>query len=162
MLGNLEEEDFNELYQDVVLQNSRKPKNFKKIFCNYCASGKNPSCGDSLEIYMNFESDRLADISFQGEGCALSIAATSLLTEKLKFKTIGEIKKILSLFSIFILTQDSHINKENECRQLNALDNLAIFKGVKKYPLRIKCVMLSFRTVEQIIKDWEAENARRD
>ncbi len=77
----------------------------------------------------------------------------------MKNKNIEEIKKLLTCFSIYILSQNSSLNLlEEEKTQLNELGNLAIFKGVKKYPLRVKCVMLSFRTVEKIIKDWEDEN----
>lgn len=159
MIQDLDEEDFNDLYQSVVLQNSKNPRNFKKLDCGFCSKGKNPSCGDELEIYMNFDGVLLKEISFQGKGCALSVSSASLLTEKLKNKKLEEIKKILNLFSIYILSQKTEVDlNDDEKNQLNELGNLAIFKGVKKYPLRVKCVMLSFRTVEQIIKDWEADN----
>jgi len=159
MIEDLDEEDFNDLYQSVVLQNSKNPKNFKSLECKYCSKGKNPSCGDELEIFMDFKEDRLFDIAFQGQGCALSVASASLLTEKLKNKNIEEIKKILNSFSVYILSKNSDFDLiEEEKNQLSELGNLAIFKGVKKYPLRVKCVMLSFRTVEKIIEDWENEH----
>ncbi len=142
MIEELDNNEMNELYQSMVLQHSKKPKNFGKIECSCHSYGKNPSCGDELNIYMDIKNEIIENISFIGEGCALSVSATSLLTEKIKGKNIEDTKKLLNDFSLFI-TDGIELDK--------SLEPLHIFKGVKNFPLRIKCVMLSCRTIQNII-----------
>lgn len=148
MLNDFDQEELDDLYQSMVLQHSKNPQNFGKITCNCHSKGKNPSCGDQLEFFLDIENNVVKNISFIGEGCALSVSSASILSNKIKGKTIEETKEVLKKFSLFI-TENSQLDEKFE--------PLHIFSGVKSFPLRVKCVMLSFRTVENAIKEFDNE-----
>lgn len=141
----MEQEMLDELYESLVLEHSRKPRNFGKITCT-CQSqkGKNPSCGDQLELFLLIENDLIKEVKFEGEGCALSMSSSSLMTQAIKGKSIIEAKKILNQFVLFII-ENNELDENYE--------PLHIFKNVHNFPLRVKCVLLPWRTLEKIIKD---------
>lgn len=141
----MEQELLDELYESLILEHSRKPRNFGKITCScHSQKGKNPSCGDQLELFLLIENDIVQDVKFEGEGCALSISSASLMTQAIKGKTVIEAKKILYQFIHFI-NESEDLDEEYE--------PLHIYKNVNNFPLRVKCVLLPWRTLEKIIKE---------
>lgn len=141
----MEQEDLNELYESLVLEHSRKPRNFGKLTCCcHSQKGKNPSCGDQLELFLLIENNFIIDVKFEGEGCALSMSSSSLMTQIIKGKSIIEAQKIFNQFILFIV-------ENNELEEI--YEPLHIFKNVHRFPLRVKCVLLPWRTLEKIIKE---------
>lgn len=141
----MEQELLDELYESLVLDHSRKPRNFGKLTC-HCKSqkGKNPSCGDQLELFLLIENDIVKEVKFEGEGCALSMSSASLMTQAIKGQPLIEVKKLLYQFVSFI----------NKNEQLDEdYEPLHIFKNVNNFPLRVKCVLLPWRTLEKIMEN---------
>lgn len=141
----MEQELLDELYESLILEHSKKPKNFGRLTC-HCQSqkGKNPSCGDQLELFLFIENNLIKDVSFDGEGCALSVSSASFMTQAIKGKSISEAQKLLTQFISFI----------NENKDLDEqYEPLHIYKNVNKFPLRVKCVLLPWRTLEKMIKE---------
>ena len=127
-------DDLTELYQQVILDHSKSPRNFRKIEgANRIAQGHNPICGDNVTLYLQVEDDVVRDISFQGDGCAISKASASLLTDALKGRTTGEVRTLFEKIHEMVKTG------RNEDAQLG---KLAAFAGVYKFPARVKCAIL--------------------
>jgi nitrogen fixation NifU-like protein len=128
--------DLTDLYQSVILDHNRRPRNYQVLpTANRVGSGNNPLCGDEVTVYVKLEGDRIADISFQGSGCAISQASASLMTVNLKGKTIAEAEKITG--DVMSLIKSGQVD-ENEISDLSAL------AGVHQFPARIKCATLSW------------------
>jgi nitrogen fixation NifU-like protein len=131
--------DLRDLYQEVILDHNRAPRNFGPLpSANRKAEGHNPLCGDRVKVFLHVEDGRIADIAFQGSGCAISTASASLMTEALKGKSVAEAR---SLFHGFhdLLTADGDADD---------LGKLAVFAGVREYPIRIKCATLAWHAVQ--------------
>ncbi len=127
--------DLTELYQSVILENNRRPRNFRKLpDANRSAAGNNPVCGDEVTVYVRLEGDRIADISFEGAGCAISQASASVMTQRLKGKTVAEAEALFERFK-GIVTQG---NPDEDDLDLSA------FAGVHQFPARIKCATLGW------------------
>lgn len=139
-----------ELYQDVILEHGRHPRNFKKISdANHEAEGFNPLCGDQLQLFIKTnDDDIIEDISFQGCGCAISVASASLMTEFLKGKPINE---ALGIFDQFhdALTQDN----ESAANELKNIGKLFVLVGVREFPARVKCATLAWHTLKNALED---------
>ena len=132
-------DDLNDLYQQVILDHSKSPRNFQKMEkANRVAEGKNPLCGDQVTLYLLMEDEIVKDISFQGSGCAISKASASLLTESLKGKTRDQVKRLFEEVRAMITT--GKINGDE-------LGKLAVFAGVHKFPARVKCAILPWHAV---------------
>lgn len=144
MIEDFDDNELEEIYQSVVLQHSKKPLNFGKIENIQPIKGKNPSCGDQIDLYILKKNDLIEDIKFQGEGCALCIASASLMTSILKGKPVSEGQKIFTQFSDLI--QGKRKTMEN-----SEYEKLEIFNHVHKFPARGKCAMLSWRALEKNI-----------
>lgn len=128
--------DLTDLYQSVILDHNRRPRNYQVLpTANRVGSGNNPLCGDEITVYLRLEGDRIADISFQGSGCAISQASASLMTVNLKGKTIKEAEAIAGDVMKLITTGEV---KDDEMSDLSAL------AGVHQFPARIKCATLSW------------------
>ncbi len=128
--------DLTDLYQSVILDHNRRPRNYSVLpTASRVGSGNNPLCGDEVTVYVKLEGDRIADISFQGSGCAISQASASLMTVNLKGKTVKEAEAITGNVMKLITTGDV---KEDE------LSDLAALAGVHQFPARIKCATLSW------------------
>lgn len=138
----MDKELIEELYQSLILEHSKRPRNFGTLEqCTCHQKGKNPSCGDELEVFLKInENTNIEDIKFYGKGCALFMSSSSLMTQIIKGKSIEEANKILSEFIDFILEDDIILNDNYE--------PLHIFENIKNFPLRVKCVLLPWRTVE--------------
>jgi nitrogen fixation NifU-like protein len=127
--------DLTELYQSVILENNRRPRNFRKLpTANRSAAGNNPVCGDEITVYLRLEEGRIADISFEGAGCAISQASASIMTQRLKGKTVAEAEALFARFKA-IVTQGTPDEDD--------LD-LSAFAGVHQFPARIKCATLGW------------------
>ena len=129
-------QDLTDLYQSVILDHNRRPRNYSVLpTANRIGSGNNPLCGDQVTVYVHLEGDRIADISFQGSGCAISQASTSLMTLNLKGKSIAEAETIYA---------DVHKLVTSGTVQEDDMSDLAALAGVHQFPARIKCATLGW------------------
>lgn len=140
--------DLRDLYQEIIVDHSKSPRNFKKLEGARSADGYNPLCGDKVTIYLKWENNRVSDISFQGSGCAISTASASILTETLKGKTRAEVEALFESFHDLV-TGGSAARTEGP-----ELGKLAVFSGVSKYPVRVKCATLAWHTLRAAL--WES------
>ena len=133
----------NDLYQEVILDHSKRPRNFHRMDdATRKAEGYNPLCGDRLKLYVKMENGVVKDASFEGNGCAISTASASLMTESLKGKTREEAMALLESFHE-LLTTDSGVTA--------GLGKLAVFCGVRDYPARVKCATLCWHTLKSAL-----------
>ena len=139
--------DLYSLYQDVILDHNRRPRNFRALegFSQH-ADGYNPLCGDKVTIYLQMKDGRINDISFQGSGCAISTASASLLTETLKGKTRAEAEALFESFHDLLTGKDSGNSSE-----LGGLGKLEVFSGVSEFPARVKCATLAWHTLRSAL-----------
>ena len=139
--------DLSNLYQDVILDHSKRPRNFHPIEdADRHANGYNPLCGDKVTIYLTLQDDRIKDISFQGSGCAISTASASILTETLKGKTRKEAEQLFEVFHGLVT------GKPVEAIGAPALGKLAVFSGVCEFPVRVKCASLAWHTLKSALE----------
>lgn len=135
----------NDLYQEVILDHSRSPRNFRLLpDANRTAQGKNPMCGDQVTVYLKVENDIIQDISFQGSGCAISKASASIMTSILKGKRVSEAQQLFDQYHSLITTGDA-----SHC----AAAKLAVFAGVYKFPARVKCAILAWHAMSNALKN---------
>jgi nitrogen fixation protein NifU and related proteins len=135
--------DLRDLYQEVILDHSKRPRNFHAMpEADRKAEGYNPLCGDRETVYLDLEGDRLRDVSFQGAGCAISTASASMMTESVKGKTRAEAEALFERFHDLITGQDGGFNAGPD------LGKLAVFSGVREYPVRVKCATLPWHTLK--------------
>jgi nitrogen fixation NifU-like protein len=134
--------DLQELYQEVVMDHNRRPRNFKRPeHVNRTAEGFNPLCGDQINIYLNVEDGVVTDVGFDGAGCAISKASTSMMTESVKGKTTAEAEEIFSAFRAMVT------GKADGASDSELLGDLEVLQGVSQYPTRIKCATLSWHAL---------------
>ncbi|HKS29893.1 MAG TPA: SUF system NifU family Fe-S cluster assembly protein [Pyrinomonadaceae bacterium] len=139
--------ELSELYQQVILDHNKKPRNFRVIeAADRKAEGYNPLCGDQLTVYMDLEGDRVSDVSFEGSGCAISKASASMMTQAVKGKSLEEAE---TLFNEFHRMVTGELNEETEPNQLG---RLTIFSGVREFPARVKCATLSWHTMHAALR----------
>ena len=132
-------ENLNELYQEVILDHNRSPRNFSAMKdADRTAEGVNPLCGDKVKIYVKLENDVIQQISFQGSGCAISKASASMMTAALKGKTIAQVKAMFEKFHQVVTTGEHDAHE---------LGKLAAFAGVHDYPSRVKCAILPWHAI---------------
>ena len=138
--------DLKELYQDIILDHGKSPRNFGKCSGhNHDAKGHNPLCGDQVHVYLKLNSDkRVEQLTFEGSGCAISIASTSIMTELVKGKNLNAAKNIISDF-LNMIKNGSEI-KSNDLNEDQKIKIMSL-SGVKKYPMRVKCATLSWHTL---------------
>jgi len=142
--------ELSELYQQVILDHNKKPRNFRKLeTANHTAEGYNPLCGDQLTIYVNLEDNRVTDVGFEGSGCAISKASASMMTQAVKGKSKEQAE---NLFKEFHSMVTGELDEENE---ENTLGNLKIFAGVREFPVRVKCATLSWHTMKAALEGEE-------
>ena len=148
--------DLKELYQDIILDHGKSPRNFGK-FKEYSHKGKgyNPLCGDKVEVYLKLnDKKKVEDLKFEGSGCAISIASTSIMTESVKGKSFESAKKIISEFLNMIKN-----TKEIDSKELNEDQKIKIMSlsGVKQYPMRVKCATLGWHTLISAMDEKKEE-----
>ena len=133
--------DLLELYQDVILEHSKAPRNYRQLAtANHKAEGYNPLCGDHFTLYLDLKGDSIHDISFQGSGCAISKASASMMTQSVKGKTREEAEKLFEQFHKLV-TGQANGNQAD-------LGKLAVFSGVSQFPVRVKCATLAWHTLQ--------------
>ena len=135
--------ELSELYQEVILDHNRRPRNFGSLpDANRTAEGYNPLCGDKLKVYLRLENDRIAGVSFEGSGCAISKASASLMTDAVKGQTISDATALFDRVHAMLTTPID--------RPVDASDvgKLAVLSGVREFPVRIKCASLAWHTLK--------------
>lgn len=143
--------EIEELYQEVILDHSRRPRNFGELpDAAVRVHGDNPACGDEIYLGVKFDANGgLADIKFSGRGCAISQASASLMTTKLKGKSCVEVVEMLRAFHDLVMEETTEAPK--------TLGDLRVMQGVRKFPQRVKCAMLPWRAVEQALEQGAGE-----
>ncbi len=138
--------DLRDLYQQVIMDHNKKPRNFRDMpEADHLAHGNNPLCGDTLVVYVKLADGVIEDVSFQGSGCAISVASASLMTEMLKGKTIVEAEAIYDQFH----QQMTDKSVDNAA----SLGKLEVLSGVREFPARVKCATLSWHTVHAALNN---------
>ena len=154
-------DDLRELYQATILDHNRAPRNFGELStANRKADGDNPVCGDKLTVHLQIDDeDRVRDIRFFGKGCAISTASASLMTEFVKGRQKGEIQETFDRFHELVTGNPS------ESVDGGGLGKLAVFSGVREYPVRVKCATLAWHTLQAALEakgDQTSEVARTE
>jgi nitrogen fixation protein NifU and related proteins len=146
----MSDDNLRELYQDIILDHGRHPRNFHALeHPTHLARGHNPLCGDRVTVYLQVADERIADVSFEGRGCAISTAAASLMTEVLKGKTIDEARR---LFAQFHAKVTGGTPEELPAALEEDVERLEPLTGVKAYPVRVKCATLPWHAFEAALK----------
>ena len=134
--------DLKDLYRDVIVDHNRSPRNFRKITgADKVLEGFNPLCGDKLTLYLKLDGETIRDLSFEGSGCAISVASASLMTERLKGKTRGDADNLF---------EEMHdlLTRSTPPEETESLGKLAALAGVREYPSRVKCASLCWHTLK--------------
>ena len=131
--------DLQDLYQEVILDHNRRPRNFRAIEHGHKAEGYNPLCGDRLTVYVRIEGGRIEDASFEGLGCAISKASASLMTESVKGKTLEEAGEMFERFQQMITRSPEEA--------VDDLGKLTVLAGIRQFPMRVKCASLPWHTL---------------
>lgn len=142
--------DLRDLYQQVILDHQKKPRNFRALpMANRHAEGFNPLCGDKVQLFIKMENGVIQDVAFQGTGCAISTASASMMTESVKGKTPAEAEAIFKRFQ-HLVTSDP--NQEVSGEELGKLE---VFAGVREFPVRVKCATLAWHTLRAALEGEE-------
>jgi len=135
-----------ELYQEVILDHSKRPRNFGPLpDATVTVRGDNPSCGDEIELSLKLNGDQIEDVKFTGQGCAICMASASLLTLKVKKKDKAQAEALLTGFKDMLTAPEAPESND-------ALGDLQIFSAVRRFPQRVKCATLSWRALEQALE----------
>ena len=142
--------ELNDLYQEVILEHNKNPRNFREIeTATRYADGNNPLCGDALRVYVEMEDDLVKDVAFKGSGCAISKASASMMTQMVKGKTREEAEVLFDEFHKMVTGELDAEAEENH------LGKLKIFSGVLEFPARVKCASLSWHTLHAALTGEE-------
>lgn len=137
-------DDLRELYQSMILDHGRTPRNFEVLeHANCVQEGVNPVCGDRLTVYLEVNEGIIESVTFKGEGCAISMASASLMTQALKHQTIEHATRLFDAFHQLITAEGELSNQQEEL-----LDKLIVLKGVCQYPMRVKCATLAWHALK--------------
>ncbi len=142
--------DLHDLYQEVILDHNRRPRNFREQPPPARrAEGFNPLCGDRLTLYLDLDGDTIRDVSFLGSGCAISKASASLMTEALKGKTVSEAERLFDRFHDMVTSSTETAPAD--------LGKLSVLAGVREFPMRVKCASLAWHTLKAAVNAAGAE-----
>ncbi|MGD2116711.1 MAG: SUF system NifU family Fe-S cluster assembly protein [Acidobacteriota bacterium] len=142
--------DLRELYQEVILDHNKSPHNFREVpDADRRAEGDNPLCGDVVTVYVTLDGDRLRDVAFQGAGCAISQASASMMTDAVRGMTLDEARVLSRKF------RDLLTDRGDEPVDAAELGKLAVFGGVKEFPMRVKCATLAWHTLAAALDHQE-------
>jgi nitrogen fixation NifU-like protein len=137
--------DLNDLYQEVILDHNRRPRNFHAMAdATHRAEGYNPLCGDRLMLYVKVDGDVIADMAFEGAGCAISKASASMMTDALKGRSVGEARALFDRFHRMVTTPPDATVED--------LGKLSALAGVREFPVRIKCASLAWHTFKAALE----------
>lgn len=139
-------ENLNDVYNELIMEHSMNSYNKKKLEnADFCEIGHNPNCGDEITLQIKIDGDKIQDMAFSGHGCAISQASTSIMIDTLKGKTIEEAKEIIKTF-IEMIKRETKSEEE-----LEKLEDAIAFKNVANMPARVKCALLAWHTIENIL-----------
>lgn len=139
--------DLQDLYQELILDHGRRPRNFKRLDdATRSAEGYNPLCGDKVKVYVKMDDDVVKDLSFEGSGCAISTASASIMTEVLKGKTRADAEELFQTFHDLVTGKKAQLDAPE-------LGKLEVFSGVSEFPIRVKCATLSWHTLRAALND---------
>ena len=137
--------DLSELYQEVILDHNKRPRNFRAIESpTHRAEGYNPLCGDRLNLYVKVDGEIITDVAFQGTGCAISKASASLMTDAVKGHTVGEARELFERFRNVVTTPPD--------QPVEDLGKLSVLAGVREFPVRVKCASLAWHTLKAALE----------
>jgi len=140
--------DLRDLYQEVILDHSKRPRNFRALpGASHRAEGYNPLCGDRATVYLRLEGDRLSDVAFEGSGCSISTASASMMTESVKGKSREEVERLFTRFHDLVTAAPDRGGKAAP-----ELGKLAVFSGVSEFPVRVKCASLPWHTLKAALE----------
>ncbi len=140
--------DLSALYQEVILDHNRRPRNFGVMEdADHHSEGFNPLCGDRVSVYVKLNESVVDQISFQGSGCAISMASASIMTESLKGRKLEEVKALFECFHQLVTG-----NLDSQDRSESDLGKLVVFEGVSRYPVRVKCATLTWHTLRAALE----------
>jgi len=140
-------ESLDEIYNDLIMEHSMNSSNKKALDkCDYCEMGHNPNCGDEIKIQVKLNGDIIEDMAFTGHGCAISQSSTSIMIDTLRGKTITQAKEIIKTF-INMIKRETKSEEE-----LNKLEDAIAFRNVSNMPARVKCVLLAWHTMEDLLE----------
>ena len=143
--------DLDELYQSVILDHNRAPRNFRPLEnANRHAEGRNPMCGDVYEVWLRLDGDVIAEATFQGQGCAISKASASMMTQAVKGKTVAEARELFEKFHEVVTGSREQGAGGRVTTPLPA--KLEVFRGVSAFPIRVKCATLSWHAMKQALE----------
>ena len=133
--------DLSDLYQEVILDHNRRPRNFRTLEApSHTAEGYNPLCGDRLHVFLRLEEGVVADVAFQGSGCAISKASASLMTDAIKGRPVAEVRDLFERFHRMVTTPPD--------QTVENLGKLSVLAGVREFPVRVKCASLAWHTLK--------------
>ena len=139
--------DLTELYQEIIMDHNRKPRNFRKLEeASRSADGYNPFCGDKITLYLQVEDDVITDVGFQGSGCAISRASASMMTQTVKAKSTAEAQEIFDAFHRML------VRAPGSDFDASKLGDLEVLAGVSEFPTRIKCAVLGWHTLHAALE----------
>jgi nitrogen fixation protein NifU and related proteins len=142
--------ELRDLYQEVILDHNKSPHNYREMAdASRIALGHNPLCGDKMKLYVRIEGDRIADVAFQGSGCAISKASASIMTDAIKGKTLAEAEALYGKFHDLV-TGPPDVKADGA-----GLGKLAVFSGVREFPARVKCATLAWHTLQTALKNQQ-------
>ncbi|MDH3197326.1 MAG: SUF system NifU family Fe-S cluster assembly protein [Candidatus Krumholzibacteria bacterium] len=144
--------EMRELYQEVIIDHHKRPRNFGKLEgANRHSEGYNPLCGDRVTVYLRVEGDRIQEVSFDGSGCAICVASSSVMTETLKGKTLADVEALFGKF------HDLVTGPPDETAATEGLGKLAVFGGVREFPVRVKCAILPWHTLQAALRQSDEQ-----
>lgn len=139
--------DLRDLYQETILDHGKNPRNFGKLDdANHEAQGHNPLCGDRLTVFVKTDGGRISEVTFEGNGCAISMASASMMGEALKGMPVEEADKIFRTFHELVTAESDKTPEED-------LGKLIVFSGVREFPVRVKCATLAWHTLRAALED---------
>jgi nitrogen fixation NifU-like protein len=139
--------ELDDLYQDIILNHNKRPRNYRKMpGATHHAEGHNPLCGDEVTVFLHVDGDTISDVSFDGQGCAISKASASLMTTRLKGRTIAEVRALAKEVRAMLAATNE------PAPDLEQLGDLAALAGVRKYAVRVKCATLAWHTLEAALE----------
>ena len=140
--------ELTDLYQEVILDHNKRPRNFRRIDpASHHADGFNPLCGDKLSLTMTIEGESIADVAFQGSGCAISKASASLMTDAVKGKSVEEARSLFERFHRMVTTPPD--------APVEDMGKLSVLAGVREFPVRVKCASLAWHTLKAALERQE-------
>ena len=144
--------DLRDLYQEVILDHSKKPRNFRELpEANHRADGYNPLCGDRATVYVRLEGDIVTDVAFKGSGCSINTASSSMMTESVKGKSREEVERLFTRFHDLVTAAPDQKDRV----AAPELGKLAVFSGVSEFPVRVKCASLPWHTLKAALEGDE-------